>query len=85
MIGGRRYMRHRRAYTPRCAPPVVLAVVLAELAIHVLGTGVLASVAICVVCGFGVVQVRWATWRWRHPIISHDQYVSDLRRAAPWN
>jgi hypothetical protein len=59
---GRRYFRHRRAWSPRAWPTVVP-----------------------FVFGVGGALLRWAVWRWRHPVITRDQYIEDLRRAARWN
>jgi hypothetical protein len=85
VIWRRRYMGHRRAYTPRYGPWMVLAVILTILASEALRTPAFASGVLGFLIGFVVANARWMIWRWRHPVISHDQYVEDLRRAARWN
>lgn len=85
MIGTRYYVRSRRAYTPRGWPPLLLAVVLAILAVQVLSVPGIVAGLIGGAVGFAVMQARWMLWRWRHPVVTHDQYIEDLRRAARWN
>jgi uncharacterized membrane protein (DUF485 family) len=86
MTGRRRYWPHRRAYAPRFWP-----MALASCAINVAFVNVVAFrpvwllVPACCAIGFVVPWARLAFWRWRHPIITHGQYINDKRRAAPWN
>ena len=89
MHATRMYASHRRAWTPRLAPMVVATSAFVFALDLLLSPGVIAAVVI----GFGVAVVvgnlRWAIWRRRHPVISVDEYVTDLvrerRRNARWN
>jgi hypothetical protein len=83
----RRYYRHRRAYAPRAWPTILGLAVVAVACRHLLHAVALWQVAlICFAFGCGGTQLRWMIWRWRHPVVTHDQYIEDLRRAAaPWN
>lgn len=81
----RHYYSHRRAFAPRMWPPFVLACGLAvALVLWLDWRGWIAGLAGAGL-GFIVIQARWSWWRYRHPVITHDQYIEDLRRAAPWN
>jgi hypothetical protein len=81
----RMYAPHRRAWTPRIWPVALAAGVVDAAAIVTLHAGVLLAIAIGAGTGLGFPHVRWTVWRHRHPIITPAQYITDLRRQAPWN
>jgi hypothetical protein len=81
----RRYYRHRRAYAPRMWWVVLLACGVAVGITNVLPMSPWLGGIVGGVTGFAVMQGRWMIWRWRHPVVSHDQYIEDMRRAARWN
>lgn len=59
------------------------------LVLSLVHPGIVAAIAIGLVAGLGGGCVRWTVWRRRHPILSLDEYITDLlaerRKAAPWN
>ena len=81
----RRYFSSRRAYAPRFWPMVVLAAAVASALAYLTDAGTTVAALIGGGVGIVVTQGRWVIWRRRHPMITHDQYIEDLRRAAPWN
>ena len=81
----RMYASHRRAWTPRTWPPLLLATPITLGAVQLFHASVVVAVALGVVVGLGFGWARWALWRWRHPIITPGQYIEDLRRNARWN
>lgn len=81
----RRYYRHRRAFAPRAWPPILLGCGLAAGLVYPLGWRGWVAGVVGGLVGLVVMQARWSWWRHQHPVIAHDQYVEDLRRAAPWN
>jgi hypothetical protein len=79
------YAAHRRAYTPRLWP-ILLASGLLILALDlILSPTVLEGVAIGLGVGLGVGAGRWEFWKWRHPVITPAEYITDLQRKAHWN
>jgi hypothetical protein len=85
MNGDRPYLAHRRAYPPRLWPCALLAGVLAVALNLWLAPGAFAQVGLSVGIGAGVMTARWKVWRYRHPIITVDEHLDDLRRQARWN
>jgi hypothetical protein len=81
----RRYYGHRRAFAPRAWPTILLACGLAVALTLTLGWRGWTAGLVGGLVGLAVMRARLAWWRHRHPVITHDQYVEDLRRAAPWN
>lgn len=85
MTLGRFYDRSRRAWSPRLWPQFLVALAVTEGVVLLAHPSTLASLAVGVVVGFVVGFGRSEIWRRRHPIITPDQFITDLRRAAPWN
>lgn len=82
----RRYAPHRRAYYPRVWPVAVPTALSAAGLGFVAGpTGAIWTAIVAGAFGAVVVSGRWAVWRRRHPVISAQEYVDDMRRAAPLN
>lgn len=85
----RRYAEHRRAYTPRLWPLALLVGGSAAGLGLWLAPGLFGEIAIAIGLGTVVPWARWRVWRWRHPVIPFDVYVTELirerRRAARWN
>jgi hypothetical protein len=83
----RPYSPLRRAYFPSVWPMSLIAVaIVVPLILFVIPRGNLpALLAVSVLVGAGVPSIRLKIWRWRHPAISPEQRIDDLRRQAPWN
>lgn len=85
----RRYVEHRRAWSPRLWPVVLVLGGLTGGLVFVLAPGPLLAVVVSVLVGTAGSWARWAIWRWRHPVVPLDVYVTELirerRRAARWN
>jgi hypothetical protein len=81
----RRYYGHRRAYAPRMWPTILLACGLAVGLVYALGWHGWDAGLVGGGVGLVVVRARWSWWKHQHPVIPHDQYIEDMRRAAPWN
>jgi hypothetical protein len=79
------YIRTRRAWTPRFWP-MALGTGVVVFAVNVLlAPGVLIAIAIGVGVGLGGGVVRWELWKARHPLVTLDEYITDLRSSARWN
>jgi hypothetical protein len=78
-------MPHRRAYAPRLLPVLIPACVLAAALNWWLGSNPLIGVGIGLIIGGGSVRLRWMLWRYRHPIITVDERMDEMRKAARWN
>jgi O-antigen/teichoic acid export membrane protein len=81
----RHYYSHRRAFAPRVWPPILLSMVLAVVLVLALDWRGWTAGLVGAGVGFVLTQTRWSWWRYRHPIVRHDQWLADRRRAAPWN
>ena len=81
----RYYMAHRRAYYPRVLPIAVPAAILCFAICVVVQATVWQSTLIGLGIGVGSFQTRLTIWRRRHPVISTDEYLQDLRNNATWN
>lgn len=81
----RRYVRYRRAWTPRLWPMVLVCVLVIVPASALLDMTFPEAIAVGFVTGFGVAAVRWEVWKRRHPIITPAEYITELQRNARWN
>jgi peptidoglycan/LPS O-acetylase OafA/YrhL len=79
------YAAHRRAYTPRIWPIALATCVTIAALDLLLAPGTLAAAAIGAGVGLGIGVTRWELWKHRHPVITLDQYITDLQRKARWN
>lgn len=85
MILTRVYVRGRRAWTPRVWPIMLTGTTVAWAVATLLHPTIPVACAIGAGTGLAAGLGRWEIWRHRHPIITPDQFITDLRRAAPWN
>lgn len=84
MTWRRTYLPHRQAYAPRVWPVLIPASAwgFACVAIPVPGyVGFPVGVAV----GYGYVEIRWAIWKRRHPVMTKTEYMKRMRETAPWN
>ena len=85
----RMYASHRRAWTPRMWPIALVDALVVVAANAVVSLSIIGAVVLGVGVGAASGHARWALWRRRHPIISVDEYITDLlneqRRHARWN
>jgi hypothetical protein len=86
----RYYAPHRRAWTPSPWPAAILsALVVAGFFWLDPRPGLIPAIVIGVVMGAGFGWIRWTIWRRRHPVITVDEYITDLlrerRRKSKWN
>lgn len=79
------YMPHRRAYTPRLWPSAVLTLITVWGLAWITHAGPVLAGILGVVIGWSYAAVRWRLWRQRHPIISAQEYLDDIRESARWN
>jgi hypothetical protein len=85
MSVGRRYFRHRRAWSPRLWPFAAITATLDVLVLQLTHVRALWLVLLLsFVLGFGAV-LRWEVWKRRHPVITPEQWLDDQRRVARWN
>jgi hypothetical protein len=86
---GRFYASHRRAWTPRFWPLALAAVaVIVPVDLLLLAHGPLGSLeaaATGVIVALAVGIGRWEIWKHRHPVITADEYLDDLRAKAHLN
>lgn len=40
------------------------------------------NILLCVSIAIVVLAVRIAVWKWRHPVVTADRYMEDMRRNA---
>lgn len=89
MTPTRIYIRLRRAWTPRLWPMFLATGALTAAVVLLLAPGALAGAGIGVGVGLGLGLGRWEIWKRRHPVITPDQYITDLlrdiRETARWN
>lgn len=82
-------MAHRRAYYPRLWPLLLtsaaIGAVALELAWRFGWRGFAPGLVVGVVVSAGVVKTRLWLWRRKHPIITPQEQVDDLRAKAIWN
>lgn len=78
-------MTHRRAYTPRLLPTLVPTTLSVATIVFILNPGPIVALIFGAVAGHITTRLRWIIWRRRHPIITTEERLNDLRRAAPWN
>lgn len=85
----RHYFTSRRAYSPRWWPMAVVAAAIVGPTSWLIPTtwsiGPIPVVGYGVLVGWAVVMVRWWIWRRRHPMISAQERLEDLRGQARWN
>ena len=81
----RTYMPHRRAYTPRLWPSMIVTTVMVVVLVSLKHAGPVLSAFFGVALGWTYSSVRWRLWRKRHPIISAREYLDDIRESARWN
>lgn len=82
----RRFYSHgRRAWTPRFWPLMLLDIAIIFPTSMWLLTTIWERIALGFVVGAGTGMGRWEIWKMMHPEITPDEYLADLRRAAPWN
>lgn len=81
----RRYMPHRRAYPPRLWPVVVVFASVAAILAYLIVPPLWLNIIVTAASAWTVVTIRWAIWRRRHPVISPEEVVEDMRRSARWN
>jgi uncharacterized membrane-anchored protein len=82
---GRTYAPSRGAYTPRLWPLALVSSVPATLVPLLTHPPAALALVAGVLVGFGVVHVRYAIWKRRHPSVSFDEYTRRQREMAPWN
>ena len=82
---GRIYASHRRAWTPRFWPLALLSAAVIFTTTMLVSLTLLEAIALGVGVGGSVGFGRWELWKWRHPMISPAEYITDLQRAARWN
>jgi len=82
----RKYMSHRKAYAPRLWPMAVASAAVIGVATWLVPiTNPWVGIGLGVLAGFVFGHLRWVIWRKRHPVISTDEYINEMRRNAPWN
>lgn len=82
------YATSRRAWTPRFWPVALLGtaiVVPAAVFVFHGPLGVIESAAFGAAVAVVLAKGRWMLWKHRHPQITVDEYLADLRRNAHLN
>ena len=83
------YAHHRRAWTPRLWPLLLVSAALCLALTTWLRPSAVGAFAIGVGLALLIGVGRWELWKWRHPIISTDEYITDYlqrqREHARWN
>jgi hypothetical protein len=85
MLHKRFYIHTRRAWTPRTWPLVLLDIAIIFPTSMLLLTTTWERILLGFVVGAGTAMGRWEIWKLMHPRITVDEYLADLRSAAPWN
>jgi len=85
MLSTRHYSSHRRAWTPRALPTAVPTLAVATVVAWLTHMTIPEAAILGMAVGTGAAQARWWWWRRRHPVITHDQWLADQWRSAPWN
>jgi hypothetical protein len=66
-------------------PMAILDVAVTMAALLLLHPTLLEGFAIGAGVGAAFGTARWEIWRYRHPEITLDEYITDMRSSAPWN
>jgi protein-S-isoprenylcysteine O-methyltransferase Ste14 len=82
----RRWVAYRRAYTPSIWPIWLVSVIVVVGVVYLARINspwIIAGIGVLV--GFAFQYCRWMIWRSRHPVISDEELLDDMRKAAPYN
>lgn len=64
---------------------LIAVAIIVPLNLFVVPHSLLAILGVSGLVGVTVPWVRITIWRRRHPVISSEEYVDDMRKQAPWN